>query len=274
MAKARMYLSQGDNGRAAKGEQREMVLDAQISRRRFLQVSAAAAGALLLPVPKIAQADTLVEPYSGAIPLAFPLVYGTYQAPVQDNWHVNREGQIYAWNHQDGPSQRAHDGVDIYPARRNRLPQVYAPLAGTVAAVCLRSSNTVNATVTYKVSSKTPPPWDYSQGIDNVANLPLYGNFVWLYSTDSNSLGYFVFFCHLQNETTLRSLTPDQPVTVNTPVGVMGDTGNAAGTPQLHAEIHYPAGSNFTCNHCTPNKVLTSIDPEASLTRATRRSTK
>jgi hypothetical protein len=51
----------------------------------------------------------------------------------------------------------------------------------------------------------------------------------------------------------------------------MGDTGNAAGTPQLHSEIHYPAGSSFTCSHCTPSKVLTSIDPEASLVRATRR---
>ena len=60
--------------------------------------------------------------------------------------------------------------------------------------------------MTYKVSSTTPPPWDYSRAIDNIINLPLYGNFVWLYSTDSNSIGYFVFFCHLKNETTIRSL--------------------------------------------------------------------
>jgi hypothetical protein len=40
----------------------------------------------------------------------------------------------------------------------------------------------------------------------------------------------------------------------------------------LHSEIHYPAGSSFTCSHCTPSKeMLTSIDPEASLVRATRR---
>jgi hypothetical protein len=148
---------------------------------------------------------------------------------------------------------------------------VYAPLAGKAAAVCTRSSNTVGATVTYKVSSMTPPPWDYSRAIDNVINLPLYGNFVWLYSTDANSLGYFIFFCHLKNETTLQSLAPDQLVTMSTPIGVMGDTGNAAGTPQLHVEIHYPAGTSFTCNHCTPNKSVTSIDPEASLIRATRR---
>jgi murein DD-endopeptidase MepM/ murein hydrolase activator NlpD len=251
-----------------------MVFDARMSRRRFLQMGAgAAAGTLLLPVlPESAKAAALVDPYSGSIPLVFPLVYGTYKAPVQDNWHVNREGQIYDWNHRNGSSQRAHDGVDIYPSRRRKLPRVYAPLKGKIAAVCVRSSNTVNATVNYKVSSTTPLPWDYSRAIDNVIDLPLYGNFVWLYSTDANSLGYFVFFCHLKNETTIQSLAPDQPVTVSTPLGVMGDTGNAAGTPQLHAEIHYPAGSSFTCSHCTPNRgLLTSIDPESSLVRATRR---
>jgi hypothetical protein len=86
-------------------------------------------------------------------------------------------------------------------------------------AVCTRSSNTVGATVNYKVSGMTPLPWDYSRAIDNVINLPLYGNFVWLYSTDANSLGYFIFFCHLKNETTLQSLAPDQPFTMSTPVG-------------------------------------------------------
>src|ERR671921_805729 len=264
----KMYLA-GDAGRYA-GEEG---LDGRISRRRFLQMGAgAAAGALLLPVlPEAARAATLVDPYSGSIPLVFPLLYGTYKTPVQDNWHVNREGQVYAWNHRNTTSQRAHDGVDIYPVRRRKLPLVYAPLAGKVAAVCVRSSNTVNASVTYKVSGTTPPPWDYSRAVDNVINLPLYGNFIWLYSTDANSVGYFVFYCHLKNEPTLQSLVPGQPVTASTPVGIMGDTGNAAGTPQLHAEIHYPAGSSYSCSHCTPSKVLTSIDPEASLVRATRR---
>jgi murein DD-endopeptidase MepM/ murein hydrolase activator NlpD len=264
-----MYPARVAGRYAGEGER-----DACISRRKFLQMGAgAAAGALLLPLlPEAAGAATLVDPYSGSIPMVFPLLYGTYKSPVQDNWHANREGQTYTWNHRNSTSQRAHDGVDIYPSRRRNLPMVYAPIAGKVAAVCVRSSNTVNATVTYKVSGTTPPPWDYSQAIDNIINLPLYGNFVWLYSTDANSLGYFVFFCHLKNEPTLRSLTPDQQIRVSTPVGVMGDTGNAAGTPQLHAEIHYPAGSGFTCSHCTPNRVLTSIDPEASLVRATRRS--
>jgi murein DD-endopeptidase MepM/ murein hydrolase activator NlpD len=245
----------------------------RIGRRRFLQMGVgAAAGALLLPVlPETARAGALVDPYNGSIPLVFPLAYGTYKTPVQDNWHANREGRTYTWNHQNGTSQRAHDGVDIYPSRRRKLPRVYAPLAGRVAAVCTRSSNTVGATVNYRVSSTTPPPWNYSRAIDDVINLPLYGNFVWLYSTVSGSAGYFVFFCHLKNEATLQGLVPDQQVTTSTPVGVMGDTGNAAGTPQLHAEIHYPAGSTFTCSHCTPNKTLTSINPVASLKSATRR---
>jgi murein DD-endopeptidase MepM/ murein hydrolase activator NlpD len=260
-----MYLPRGDGHRE---------LDARMSRRRFLQLGAGAtAGALLLPgLPEAARAAELVVSYSGSISLVFPLVDGAYKAPVQDNWHANRQGQIYTWNHRNSSSQRAHDGVDIFPSRRRKLPKVYAPLSGTVAAVCTRSSNTVNATVTYKVSSTTPPPWDYSRAIDHVINRPLYGNFVWLYSTDANSTGYFVFFCHLKNEATIQSLVPDErPVTVNTPLGVMGDTGNAVGSPQLHAEIHYPAGSSFTCSHCTPNKVLTAIDPWASLVSATRR---
>ena len=269
----RMAKQNGEGSYLPRGQyDEEGERDTRISRRRFLQIGAGAAAGTLLPVlPEIARADALVDPYNGSIPLVFPLVYGTYKTPVQDNWHVNREGQSYSWNHRNGSSQRAHDGVDVYPSRRRKVPKVYAPLTGKVAAVCVRSSNTLNATVTYKVSSTRRPPWNYSQAVDNVIKLPLYGNFVWIYSTDANSLGYFVFFCHLKNEATIQSLAADQPVTVSTPLGVMGDTGNAAGTPQLHAEIHYPAGSSFTCSHCTPNKVLTSIDPEASLVRATRR---
>jgi hypothetical protein len=60
------------------------MLDARIGRRRFLQMGVgAAAGALLLPVlPESARADALVDPYGGAIPLVFPLLYGTYKTPV------------------------------------------------------------------------------------------------------------------------------------------------------------------------------------------------
>ena len=267
------HLIRGDGHSAENGGR-----DARISRRRFLQMGAgAAAGTILLPVlPGAARAATLVDPYTGVIPLVFPLRNGTYRAPVQDNWHANREGQTYAWNHQNSTSQRAHDGVDVFPSRPRKLPQVYAPLEGKVAAVCTRSSNTVNAAVTYRVSSDgdtPPPPWDYSEAIDTEINRPLYGNFVWIYSADANSAGYFVFFCHLKNERTIQSLDPGDPVTVSSPLGVMGDTGNAVGSPQLHAEIHYPTGSSFTCSHCTPSQVLTAIDPQPSLVRATPRGT-
>jgi murein DD-endopeptidase MepM/ murein hydrolase activator NlpD len=246
-----------------------------ISRRTFLRATGATAAAIAL-WPALANAEALVapalvDPYSGSIPLVFPLPRKTYQTPVQNNWHASREGQIYSWSHQDASTTRGHDGVDVFPRSASRLSTVYAPLTARVAAVCLRSDNTLNASVTYKVSASTPPPWDYSQGVDNVANLPLYGNFVWLYSTDARSAGYFVFFCHLQNEAILRALAPDQTVTTATPLGVMGDTGNAQGAPQLHVEIHYPAGSSYTCTHCTPNKTVTSIDPYSSLANAARR---
>jgi len=247
-----------------------MVPDATITRRGLLGLGTATVGAILLPDSGTAWADTLIDPYRAAIPLVFPLVDGTYQTPVADNWHVSREGRSYPWTHRTSSTHRAHDGVDIYPSAA-AAPLVYAPLAGTVAAVCLRSSNTPTANVAYRVSSTTPPPWDYSRAIDDVANLPLYGNFVWLCSTDPGSRGYFVFFCHLQNDSAIASLVPDQPVTVQTRIGVVGDTGNAVGNPQLHTEIHYPQGSSYACSHCTPRKELTSINPEASLLRATPR---
>ncbi len=69
----------------------------------------------------------------------------------------------------------------------------------------------------------------------------------------------------------LQSLMPDQVVSTSTPMGRMGDTGNASGTPQLHAEIHYPQGTTYTCSHCTQPKTVTSIDPYASLANATLR---
>lgn len=250
----------------------------QISRRTFLRATGATAATIAVwpALTHVAHAEVLtapalIDPYSGSIPLLFPLKRNTYKTPVQNNWHASREGEIYQWNHQNASTARAHDGVDVYPRSNSALPTVYAPLSARVAAVCLRSDNTLNATVTYKVSSTTPPPWDYSQAIDNVANLPLYGNFVWLYSTDSRSAGYFVFFCHLQNESILSALVPDQSVTTSTAVGIMGDTGNAQGTPQLHVEMHYPTGNSFSCTHCTPNKTVTSVDPYNSLVNATRR---
>ncbi len=246
-----------------------------ISRRTLLRAGGATAAALavwpVLSGAEVLAAPTLVDPYSGSIPLVFPLKWKTYRAPVQNNWHASREGQLYQWSHQDGSTLRAHDGVDVYPRSTSALPTVYAPLTSKIAAVCVRSNNTLNATVNYMVSTTTPPPWDYSSAVDNVANLPLYGNFVWLYSTDARSAGYFVFFCHLQNESILRSLVPDQGVSTSSPLGVLGDTGNAQGSPQLHVEVHYPTGNSFACTHCTPSKTVTSIDPFNSLANAARR---
>jgi len=234
-----------------------------------LQVATAATGALLLPKTAAAAAG-LVDPYIGAIPLTVPLASGAYQTPIQDNWHALREGHLYAWNHRASTELRCHDGVDLYPSG-SLLPPVYAPLQGTVAAVCTRSDNTLEAKVSYLASTTTPPPWDYHAALDDVAQLPLYGNFVWLYSTDPASAGYCLFLCHLQNEATIQALGPDDAVTTGTPLAVMGDTGNAAGTPQLHVEIHYPKGSTYVCGHCAPTKAVTSIDPYASLVNATRR---
>lgn len=241
-----------------------------LSRRGLLGLGAGAAAAVLLPGTGSA-APALINPYDGAIPLAFPLLEGTYRAPVADNWHVGRQGRPYPWNHVNGPAARAHDGVDIYPAP-GVLPVVYAPLSGIVAAVCRRPVNTPDAAaLTYRVSTRTPPPWDFSQAVDDVAGLPLYGNFVWIVSAEPGSRGYFVFFCHLQDEPGIRTLVPDQPVGVHSRLGVLGDTGNAAGTPQLHTEIHYPSGAGYPCSHCAPGRTLTSVDPHASLARAALR---
>jgi len=239
-----------------------------LTRRRFLQASLVATAGLLLPRDALAASPT-VDPYSGAIKMAFPLRPGSYQTPLADNWHGSREGPPYPWSHRTAKDARAHDGVDVYPIASQPLPPVFAPVEGRIAAVCTRATNDIDTQVGYRASNTSPPPWDYSEGIDPVANLPLYGNFVWILSTDPGSPGYFIFFCHLQNEPAIQSLVPDQPVTVNTQLGVMGDTGNAAGTPQLHVEIHYPAGSSYTCTHCSPAKAgMTSIDSFTSLLAA------
>ena len=250
--------------------------EAMCSRRTFLKTGAALVTAAVFPAlahagPRVGGATTtVVNPYTGSIPLTFPLKSATYQTPLSDNWHASREGQLYQWNHRNATKRRAHDGVDIYPSG-SQLPAVYSPVTGFVSAVCYRAANSVSSSPTYLVSSTYQPPWDYSNAVDNVANLPLYGNFVWIYSTDQFSAGYFIFFCHLQNENVLRTLQPGQSVTTATQVGVLGDTGNASGTPQLHVEIHYPKGTTYSCSHCTPARTLTAIDPFASLNGAASR---
>jgi murein DD-endopeptidase MepM/ murein hydrolase activator NlpD len=255
--------------------------EAMCSRRTFLKTGAALAAAAVFPAlahagPRVGgAAAAVVNPYSGSIPLTFPLPSGTYQTPLSDNWHAAREGQLYQWNHRNATKRRAHDGVDIYPVATDplSLPAVYAPVQGVVSAVCIRDTNTVNSNLTYRKSLTCPPPWDYSTAVDNVANLPLYGNFVWIYSTDPSSTGYFIFFCHLQNEPILQGLGQKlgQAIDITTQVGVLGDTGNASGTPQLHVEIHYPKGTTYSCSHCTPARTLTAIDPFASLNGAASR---
>ncbi len=138
------------------------------TRRAFLRAGVGTVGATLVPSHILAAPHTdtaprpqptpgLIDPYSGSIPLVFPVAQGTYQMPVGDNWHAGREGQTYQWNHRDSPKQRAHDGVDVYPLSPQSLPIVYAAVQGTIAAVCWRSANTTTTKVMYNVSTITPP---------------------------------------------------------------------------------------------------------------------
>ena len=246
----------------------------RIGRRDlFTRTLAAGAGLGLVAAlrPRISRAQTpVIDPYIGTIPLAFPVVEGSYQTPLNNNWHASRQAERYSWNHRNGPDLRAHDGIDIYPLADALLPPVYAPLVGRVAAVAIRAENRLDAPLTYQVSSQTPPPWDYSTAADAVENLPLYCNFIWLISTDPATAGYFVLLAHLQTEPLIEQLVPDQPVSVGIPLGMLGDTGNAAGVPQLHVELHYPVGERFSCAHCSPVSPSTALDPYASLVAATR----
>jgi murein DD-endopeptidase MepM/ murein hydrolase activator NlpD len=254
----------------------------QCSRRRFLGMAATAGAGILVsrpahgqpgpetavPPPAIAP---LVDPYEGSIPLVFPLARGTYRRPVFDTWHDARDGRLYRWTHRNDDGRRAHDGVDLFPRRGAQLPIVYAPLVATVSAVCYRPANRTDAPLTYRVDASDPPPWDFSRAIDDVAGLPLYGNFAWLHSIEAASMGYWIFVCHLQNERALRSLRPGRIVTTETPIGIMGDTGNAAGEPQLHLEIHYPLRRGYVCRMCAPDRRVTAINAAPSLMRALRR---
>jgi murein DD-endopeptidase MepM/ murein hydrolase activator NlpD len=213
----------------------------------------------------------LVNPYEGSIPLVFPLGPGTFRRPLLNNWHDVREGSLYPWTHRNDQLVRAHDGVDIHPRPGAPAPVVFAPLAARVSAVCFRRTNTLDAPVTYRVDPNAPPPRDYSRAVDDVAALPLYGNFVWLQSVEAASLGYFVFLTHLQNEPGLRSLRPGRIMTTEDPIGVVGDSGNAEGTPQLHIEIHYPGRRRYICRVCAPDRRTSAINPFPSLAGALRR---
>lgn len=226
-----------------------------VSRRRFLTAAGATVAASALGGGRLFRAGAaaaLVNPYNGRLPLQFPLAAGTYQSPLVDNWHDSREGAPYAWSHRLAKARRAHDGVDVFPSSTS-LPAVFAPFAGTIAALAVDGQ--------YRASAGAPPPWRYSAA-------DIYGNFVWIRSSAAGSAGYYFFVCHLQLESTLGSLAPDQAVTEDSAIGVMGDTGNASGSPQLHAEIHYPGSATFSCKPCRPRLNLTAINPFASLAGA------
>jgi murein DD-endopeptidase MepM/ murein hydrolase activator NlpD len=226
----------------------------RMSRRALLRAGAGGLAAIGGGLAwKAAGAATLVNPYKGVVPLVFPLASGTYTTPLTDSWHDARDGAPFNWSHHLA-KRRRHDGVDLLPT--GSLPPVYAPFSGVVVA---RALNGVYS------EAGGGPPWRYPAS-------DIYGNFAWIRSTESASQGYFCFFCHLQGDTALANLAAGQAVTASSRLGTMGDTGNAAGSPQLHVEIHYPAGNRFSCSYCRPKSALTAIDPFASLAAATTRS--
>ncbi len=101
-----------------------------------------------------------------------------------------------------------------------------------------------------------------------VVNYPrpyyLYGNYVWIQSGES----YRFFYCHL--DTVLVKV--GQAVDINTVIGTVGNTGNAARmASHLHFEIHYPPGNTYACKYCLPAKRLSAINPYASLVAARSR---
>jgi murein DD-endopeptidase MepM/ murein hydrolase activator NlpD len=144
----------------------------------------------------------------------------------------------------------------VYPADAASLPAVFAPFAGIVVAKAVAG--------TY-VTADGGPRRDYPAD-------DIYGNFAWVRSTEQASAGYFAFFCHLQDDAVSRGLVAGSAVTRATRLGTMGDTGNAAGTPQLHVELHYPSGANFRCSLCKPKTRMTAMNPTASLRAAAPRS--
>lgn len=259
------------------GEDRQASL--VLTRRDFLQFGAGAAAAALLPAAAAAAPDrkpgaapphALDDPYKGAIPLVFPVAEGAYRKPVRDNWHANREGAAYPWSHENSATQRAHDGVDIFPRFAGSTVAVYAPFASHVAAVNVDG-------YAKRADPNIALPWDYPPNATSPGQ-NIYGNYLWLRSEEQESAGFFMFYCHLRDEGTLRALADrlgggQVMVYPSTPVGVLGETGNAAGDPQLHLEIHYPYGKTFVCQRCAPapRPGMTAINPHPSLSNAVKR---
>ncbi len=103
----------------------------RLTRRLFLKASGALAASMVLAqVSAPAYGTPLADPYSGVVPMTFPLRRGLYW--MWNNWHVPRVGDILPFNHRIRAWLRAHDGVDIFALRGTAL---YACTAGVVIDV-------------------------------------------------------------------------------------------------------------------------------------------
>src|SRR5712692_9133689 len=94
---------------------------ANLTRREFLKAGGALAASLALSgvMPQPSLAAALVDPYSGVVPITFPIRRGLYW--IYRNWHVPRVGGILPFNHEIRPWMRAHDGIDDYALRVTAL---------------------------------------------------------------------------------------------------------------------------------------------------------
>jgi hypothetical protein len=85
-----------------------------LTRRAFLKAGGALAAALALAtaLPAPSEAIGLADPYTGVVPMTFPIRRGLYW--LYRNWHVPRVGSVLSFNHERSSWLRAHDGVDIF----------------------------------------------------------------------------------------------------------------------------------------------------------------
>jgi murein DD-endopeptidase MepM/ murein hydrolase activator NlpD len=101
----------------------------KLSRRAFLKAGAAvvAAAALSAALPASSEAVGLADPYSGVVPMTFPIRRGLYWNAR--NWHVPRVGSILNFNHENRAWLRAHDGIDIFAPKHTPM---YASVSGKI----------------------------------------------------------------------------------------------------------------------------------------------
>jgi murein DD-endopeptidase MepM/ murein hydrolase activator NlpD len=129
-----------------------------------------------------------------------------------NNFFQDRPGPVRWYNHAsrvraDGTLQRAHDGVDLYVAVGTT---VLSPFDGHVAdpATLWR-------------------PWDPRR----------YGLTAVVLSDEPTSRGYAALLVHLER----LDVAVGQPVRRGERIGIVGDSGNAAGLPvHLHFELRAP----------------------------------